>query len=366
MEGNVDPDLKKALFASDFKKYLPALAILDETLVNAQDDMLQRFLANADLILKYMTIRFFDTNTTVTIKLFDILEHLIKAMERANSSMSDYEAFILMPIFMIKVAFVPFHFFFFSNQDACPQTGDNKEAIRARVREILKQICSVYPASKLFNYLMEGLKSKNSRTRSECLEEMAHLIQRHGISVCQSAKVFPLVGKQISDRDNGVRTAALSVLANAYSFVGTAIFKQIGELPQKDRTMLDERLKRVTINAAQQPASVPAVVAAPTTVPAAAAAPHVTTIPAAAAAAAKSEPAEVAASNPIQYSHVSAPGQFKLELDKLDVPASMSIPMTLPPPVTSAGGAVRITGTTCHFAQCTVCRTLSQRRLPLP
>lgn len=46
------------------------------------------------------------------------------------------------------------------------QLGDSKDIVRNTVRAILKQIAFVYPNSKIFQYIMEGIKSKNSRQRS--------------------------------------------------------------------------------------------------------------------------------------------------------------------------------------------------------
>jgi len=46
------------------------------------------------------------------------------------------------------------------------QIGDPKDAVRNGVRALFRQIEQVYPASKLFAYLMEGLKSKNARQRT--------------------------------------------------------------------------------------------------------------------------------------------------------------------------------------------------------
>lgn len=46
------------------------------------------------------------------------------------------------------------------------QIGDPKDAVRNGVRALFRQMEQVYPASKLFAYLMEGLKSKNARQRT--------------------------------------------------------------------------------------------------------------------------------------------------------------------------------------------------------
>lgn len=46
------------------------------------------------------------------------------------------------------------------------QLGDSKDAVRSNVRAILKQISFIFPSTKLFQYIMDGIKSKNSRQRS--------------------------------------------------------------------------------------------------------------------------------------------------------------------------------------------------------
>ena len=45
------------------------------------------------------------------------------------------------------------------------QVGDPKDNIRRDIRNIFKLICKVYPASKMFSYIMDGVKSKNSKQR---------------------------------------------------------------------------------------------------------------------------------------------------------------------------------------------------------
>ena len=43
--------------------------------------------------------------------------------------------------------------------------GDPKDAVRKMIRNLFKLLTKIYPASKLFNYVMEGITSKNSKTR---------------------------------------------------------------------------------------------------------------------------------------------------------------------------------------------------------
>lgn len=124
------------------------------------------------------------------------------------------------------------------------QVGDNKETIRARVRQIMKQWCRIYPASKMFVYLMKALDSKNSRIRSECLEELGMLIERNGLNVCNPSKSMPMIAVHIADRDASVRNAALNAVANAYVVLGDSIYKYLGNISEKDKSLLEERIKR--------------------------------------------------------------------------------------------------------------------------
>lgn len=79
---------------------------------------------------------------------------------------------------------------------------------------------------------MEGLKSKNARQRTECLEELGNLIGSYGITVCQPTPSAALkeVAKQISDRDNSVRNAALNCIVQAFHIEGERIYKMIGQV----------------------------------------------------------------------------------------------------------------------------------------
>ena len=100
------------------------------------------------------------------------------------------------------------------------------------IRGLLRWIIKIYPASKLFNYIADGLKSKNAKTRTECLGEIAYLISVYGENVCQPspAKALPAVAAQIADRDNGVRNAALNAIVEVYNLVGETVYKYLGRV----------------------------------------------------------------------------------------------------------------------------------------
>lgn len=79
---------------------------------------------------------------------------------------------------------------------------------------------------------MEGLKSKNARQRAECLEVMGTIIDDYGITACVPSPAVCLkeVAKQISDRDNSVRSAALNCVVQAYYIVGEKVYKMVGNV----------------------------------------------------------------------------------------------------------------------------------------
>ncbi|GAB5588997.1 hypothetical protein Unana1_03897 [Umbelopsis nana] len=200
----------KAIMLSDF---LAAINMLDECIADSEvsndkygidfSDIKQRYIANADLVFKYLIIRFFDTNTSMLIKCLDLTEHMVAVMEEEGYHLSEYEAISFLPFLINKV-------------------GDPKETIRPQIRGILMAMCRIYPSSKMFNHLWK--LQQTPRTR----------------------KLVQSVWK--NDRDAGVRNAALGAVAQAYTLIGDPIYRYVGKLSEKDKSMVEERLKRTKTN----------------------------------------------------------------------------------------------------------------------
>lgn len=89
-----------------------------------------------------------------------------------------------------------------------------------------------------------GLKAKNARVRAESIDELGSLVQRQGMTVCQPNRALPVMATLISDRDPAVRSATLNAFASVYASIGDALYKHVGTLSDKDRSFLDEKLKR--------------------------------------------------------------------------------------------------------------------------
>ncbi|CAN7938636.1 unnamed protein product, partial [Ixodes hexagonus] len=182
--------------------------------------------ANLDLVLKWLSLRFFDTNPSVLLRALEYLQALFGALASVNYRMHDLEAASFLPYLILKA-------------------GDSKDTVRKGVHDILRRICKVFPAGKMFSFLMQGLASKNARQRAECLEELSYLIEVFGMSVCDPSPAVALkeVAKHISDRDNAVRNAALNCVVQAYFHEDERVYKHLSD---KDKSLLEERIKRAS------------------------------------------------------------------------------------------------------------------------
>ncbi|XP_022071187.2 cytoskeleton-associated protein 5 isoform X4 [Acanthochromis polyacanthus] len=225
--------LQDELFHFDFQRHVKAIGVMIERLESESDATI----GCLDLILKWFTLRFFDTNTTVLMKVLEYLKLLFAMLSRENYHLTEYEANSFVPYLILKV-------------------GESKDVVRKDVRAILGMLCKVYPASKVFPFLMEGTKSKNSKQRAECLEELGCLIEGYGMNVCQPtpAKSLKEIAVHIGDRDTSVRNAALNTVVAVYNVCGDQVYKLIGNLSEKDMSMLEERIKR---SAKKTPAAPP-------------------------------------------------------------------------------------------------------------
>lgn len=230
MSGSLAKWLQDELFHSDFQRHIKALAVMTDHLEIEKEGVL----GSLDLILKWFTLRFFDTNTSVLMKVLEYLKLLFALLSQEEYHLTENEASSFIPYLVLKV-------------------GEPKDVVRKDVRAILNKMCLVYPASKMFNFIMEGTKSKNSKQRAECLEELGCLVESYGMNVCQPtpSKALKEIAVHIGDRDTSVRNAALNTIVAVYNVHGDQVFKLIGNLSEKDLSMLEERIKR----AAKRPTS---------------------------------------------------------------------------------------------------------------
>lgn len=167
---------------------------------------------NLDLLLKWCTLRFFETNPSVLLKCLEYIQASLNlCIERYQFELHDIEINSFVPYLLLK-------------------SGEPKEPVRFGVRQILEKLCKLYPTSKLFPLIIEGCKTKNSRQKAECLEQLGSLIELYGLVVCGQPPSASLkaIAVNIGDRDNTVRNAALNAVVAAYLHVGDRVYKLVG------------------------------------------------------------------------------------------------------------------------------------------
>lgn len=220
---NVNKSLITNMFHDDFRYHLKVIdALVDDLAENVQG-----LVCNLDLVLKWISLRFYDTNPSVLIKGLDYLVVVLERLIDNDYALTDIEANSFIPHLLTKI-------------------GDPKDAVKNGVRTSIRKFCRIYPYVKMFAFVMEGLKSKNARQRTECLDELGYLIAQYGLAAMTPSPQAALkeIAKHISDRDNSVRNAALNCIVQAYFLVDEKIYKFVGQLSDKDLSMLDERIKR--------------------------------------------------------------------------------------------------------------------------
>uniref|UniRef100_A0A8B9JIZ9 Cytoskeleton associated protein 5 n=1 Tax=Astyanax mexicanus TaxID=7994 RepID=A0A8B9JIZ9_ASTMX len=200
--------LMEDLFHTDFQKHIKAIGSMMEHL----DAEVEATVGCLDLILKWFTLRFFDTNTSVLMKALEYLKLLFIALSNQDYHLTEHEASSFIPYLILKV-------------------GEPKDVVRKDVRSIISLLRRVYPASRVFPFLMDGTKSKNSKQRAECLEELGCLVGLCGMSVFQqtATKALREIAVHIGDRDTAVRNAALNAVVMAYNVCGEQVYKLIGQ-----------------------------------------------------------------------------------------------------------------------------------------
>lgn len=210
------------LFSKDFKQQLKGIDILQSLAITNPESLL----ANNDLLLKWISLRFFETNPTVLLKVLDLTQTLFKLILQYEEPFTDQELMAFMPYLISKL-------------------GEQKDVVRTAVRTIIQLASEIVTPAKIFPIVQDGLKNKNARQRTECLQVLEQLLDASGMSATANpSQSLKQIASCIGDRDNNVRNAAINAVVVAWKEEGDRIFQMIGKMSDKDKAMLDERIKR--------------------------------------------------------------------------------------------------------------------------
>jgi hypothetical protein len=211
------------MFTNDFKKQ----AIAAEMLATDFDSVAEETVSVLDLVLKWCVLRLVESNTTSLLKTMDYLAVLLEGLKDLGYRLTEYEAGVLLPTLLEK-------------------SGHNIVQIREKYRAVIRLVCGVYPVSKLLGlYMMETFHSKNTKSKVECLEQAAALIERHGMETTKGARVLPTVVELVGNRDTTMRGTALNTLAAVYRLLGDNIWKYLGKAitDNKVKDLINDKFK---------------------------------------------------------------------------------------------------------------------------
>ncbi|WVZ68423.1 hypothetical protein U9M48_017361 [Paspalum notatum var. saurae] len=213
-------DVSLRLWNSDFKRQIDGIELLQKALPSSAKEVIELL----DILLKWFVLRFCESNTTCLLKVLDFLPELFDLLKDQSYMLTEAEAAIFLPCLMEK-------------------SGHNIEKVREKMGELIKQMVNIYSLPKLLPYILEGLRSKNNRTRIECVDIIGYFIDHHGTEVGGLMKNLPSVAALTAERDGEIRKAALNTLATAYKNLGDDVWRYVGKLSDAQRSMLDDRFK---------------------------------------------------------------------------------------------------------------------------
>ncbi|KAI5572012.1 hypothetical protein BDE02_11G133800 [Populus trichocarpa] len=213
-------DLNRRLLSLDFKKQVDGLEMLQKALPSIGNEIIEVL----DILLKWFVLQFCKSNTTCLLKVLEFLPALFDLLRDEAYTLSESEAAIFLPCLIEKL-------------------GHNIEKVREKMRELAKQILHAYSATKSFPYILEGLRSKNNRTRIECADLVGFLIDQHGAEISGQLKSLQIVASLTAERDGEIRKAALNALATGYKILGEDIWRYLGKLTDAQKSMIDDRFK---------------------------------------------------------------------------------------------------------------------------
>ena len=133
-----DNVLVEELFHRDFKVQIAACAHLRERLGEYQEELV----SSVDLVFKFVVLKIWETNSQSHAETIELMHTMLDQLAANDYWMTDYEASVIMPHWVEKV-------------------GSNNPSIRTGMRNCLHKFLQIYPMSKLYVYLLDGLDSKN-------------------------------------------------------------------------------------------------------------------------------------------------------------------------------------------------------------
>ena len=165
----VSTSLGAKMFSRDFKDHVEAADIL----IDAVPSHLGEMVTSLDLFMQWSVLILCEANTQSSMKTLDLLKIILQNLSEDGYRLTDMEASILLPAVIEK-------------------SGQNQDYLRSAYRSIIVLVASVYNPAKVIDYIVQGLVTKNSRTKVECCTALSEIVQENGSRCIMSAKQKPV------------------------------------------------------------------------------------------------------------------------------------------------------------------------------
>ena len=228
------PSLVAQLFClTEFKEVVAGLASVEDAISNVSpsDSFTEQAICCCyDSLLKLVAVKIMDSNSTVLGKSIELCEKILLFLDSHQMNLDEQEAASFLPFVVCRL-------------------GDGKEGTKAKLHDLIKHTCRIFPASKvLMIILQEGLKNKNSKTRAESLEACYWLLERNGVNslIFHPNKVISLLAACLTDASTRSNCLRIFAFIHGNSTDGASMIQKFAypTLGAKEKDFLDERLKR--------------------------------------------------------------------------------------------------------------------------
>ena len=236
----MDPSLIDKLFDNDIQQQDKALKfIVSPSCLKGPFE--KEIITCVDLFFKYIAMKLTEKNNVRVLKAaLEFLKVLLEVLSDKNYVMIDFEANAIIPFLVQRM-------------------GNPNETLRKEVRFLIQNFCHIYSPIKMYTLISVGLISRNSKLKVDCIEVLGELIRDQGTGVCTPTpqRAIETIAKSISDSDHKTKNAALTCMGYVYRYVGDTLFKFVGNLPQKDKELLQEKIRKLPVPSSPPPPARP-------------------------------------------------------------------------------------------------------------
>lgn len=127
-------DLHQRLLSPNFKKQVDGLEMLQKGIPSHGKEMVEI----VDILMRWTILHFCMSDTTCLLKVLQFLPDFFEALKNKGYTLIECKARTFLPCLIEKL-------------------GNNIEKVRENICELAKIMTCIYPSSKLFTFILEGI-----------------------------------------------------------------------------------------------------------------------------------------------------------------------------------------------------------------